>query len=70
MRSRSEEQTLMGRCLADSDSMLRDQWDWIRMVSSEGWDGEGGGKGGFRMGNTCTPMADSCDCMAKTTIKL
>ena len=30
----------------------------------EGWDGEGGGKG-FRMGNTCTPMADSCQCMAK-----
>ena len=23
--------------------------------------------GGFRMGNTCTPMADSCECMAKTT---
>ena len=23
--------------------------------------------GGFRMGNTCTPMADSCHCMAKTT---
>jgi len=23
-------------------------------------------RGGFRMGNTCTPMADSCQCMAKT----
>ena len=22
---------------------------------------------GFRMGNTCTPVADSCECMAKTT---
>ena len=22
---------------------------------------------GFRMGNTCTPMADSCQCVAKTT---
>ena len=22
-------------------------------------------KGGFRIGNTCTPMADSCSCMAK-----
>ena len=22
---------------------------------------------GFRMGNTCIPMADSCQCMAKTT---
>ena len=25
-------------------------------------------KGGvFRMGSTCTPMADSCECMAETT---
>ena len=30
----------------------------------EGWDGEGGGRG-FRMGNTCTPVAESCQCMAK-----
>ena len=28
----------------------------------EGWYGEGGG---FKMGNTCTPVADSCQCMAK-----
>ena len=32
----------------------------------EGWDWEGGDRG-FRMGNTCTPMADSHQCMAKTT---
>ena len=32
----------------------------------EGWDGEGGGKG-FRMGDTCKPMADSCQCMAEAT---
>ena len=32
----------------------------------EGWDvGEVGG--GFRIGDTCTPMAESCECMAKTT---
>ena len=37
------------------------QWD-----DPEGWDGEiGGGWGEFRMGNTCTPMADSCQRMAK-----
>ena len=30
----------------------------------EGWYAEGVG-GGFRMENTCTPMADSCQCMAK-----
>ena len=35
-----------------------EHWD-----DPEGWDGEGG----FRMGDTCTPMADSCQCMAKTT---
>ena len=23
--------------------------------------------GGFKMGHTCTPMADSCQCMAKLT---
>ena len=25
----------------------------------EGWYGEGGGRG-FRIGNTCTPVVDSC----------
>ena len=25
------------------------------------------GGGGFRMGTICTPMDDSCQCMAKTT---
>ena len=29
-------------------------WD-----NPEGWGGKGGG-GGFRMGDTCTPVADSC----------
>ena len=32
----------------------------------EGWDGEGGRRG-FQNGDTCTPMADLCQCMAKTT---
>ena len=36
-------------------------WD-----NPEGWDGEGGG-GWFMMGDTCTPVADSCRCMAKPT---
>ena len=30
----------------------------------EGWDGREVG-GGFRMGNTCTPVVDSCQCIAK-----
>ena len=29
----------------------------------DGWDGEGGGRG-VQEGNTCTPMADSCQCMS------
>ena len=33
----------------------------------EGWDGEGGGKGGSRWGIHVKPMADSCQCIAKTT---
>ena len=37
------------------------QWD-----DPEGWDGEGGGRG-LQDGNTCTHMADSCECMGKTT---
>ena len=32
----------------------------------EGWYGEGGGRGAQGEG-TCAPMADSCQCMAKTT---
>ena len=39
-------------------------WDALR----DGMGREVGG--GFRMGNTCTPMADSCQCMAKTTTVL
>ena len=31
---------------------------------------EGGGGGGFRMGDTCIPIADSCECMAKPTTVL
>ena len=30
----------------------------------EGWDGEGGGRG-VQDGDTCMPMADSCQCIAK-----
>ena len=30
----------------------------------EGWDGREAG-GAFRMGNTCTPVVDSHQCMAK-----
>ena len=48
---------------------------WMHETSAQGWytgmtqrdrmRREVGG--GFRMGNTCKSMADSCQCMAKTT---
>ena len=48
---------------------------WIHETSAQGWstgktqrnrvDREVGG--GIRLGNTCKSMADSCQCMAKTT---
>ena len=48
---------------------------WMHKTSARGWctgmtqrDGMGREVGGdFRMGNTCKSMADSCQCMAKTT---
>ena len=48
---------------------------WMHETSAQGWctgktqrdrvEREGGG--GIGMGNTCKSMADSCQCMAKTT---
>ena len=37
-------------------------WD-----NPEGWGGEGGGRGVQDGGDVCAPMADSFQCMAKTT---
>ena len=39
----------------------------VRWDDPEGWDGEGGGREAWDGANTCTPVADSCQCMAKTT---
>ena len=49
---------------------------WMHETSAQGWctgktqrDGMEREVGeGFRMGNICKSMADSCQCMAKTTI--
>ena len=41
----------------------------VRWEDPEGWDGEGGWEG-VGMGNTCGSMADSRQCMAKTTTTL
>ena len=48
---------------------------WMHETSARAWctgktQGDGMGRevgGGIRMGNTCKSMADSCQCMAKTT---
>ena len=48
---------------------------WMHETSAQGWytgktQRDGMGRevgGGIRMGNTCKFMADSCQCMAKTT---
>ena len=52
--------------------------DWMHETSAQGWctgktqRNEIGREmgGGIRMGNTCKSMADSCQCMAKTTTVL
>ena len=40
--------------MQDTGSLGLVHWD-----DPEGWYGKGGGRG-FRMGNTCTPVADAC----------
>ena len=46
--------------------MIQDAWGWCTgMTQRDGMGREVGG--GFRMGNTCIPVADSCWCMAKPT---
>ena len=51
-------------CEMDCQSRF-DAWGRVLRASALGgpWGREV--RGGFRMGNTCTPMADSCQCMAK-----
>ena len=52
---------MWNRSLVQVPYMKQGAWGWCT-----GWpwgDGKGGGRG-FRMGITCTPMADSCECMA------
>ena len=47
-----------------SPGSIQDAWGWCTgMTQKDGMGREVGG--GFRMGNTCTPMADSCQCTTK-----
>ena len=44
--------------------MIQDAWGWCTgMTQRDGMGREVGG--GFKMGNKCTPMVDSSQCMAK-----
>ena len=51
--------------MTSPSSMHETGCSWlVHWDDPEGGDGAGGG-GVFRMGSTCTPMADSCEYMAK-----
>ena len=39
----------------------------VHWANPEGWDEEGCGRGAWDRRDTCTLVADSCQCMAKTT---
>ena len=45
-------------------STIRDAWGWCTGTTQRDGTGREEG-GGFRMGNMCIPVADSCWCMAK-----
>ena len=54
----------------DDQSSLKHQTGHSKPVhwdNPEGWDGQGDRSGVWVGGNTCTPMADSCECIAKTS---
>ena len=59
-------ETCILSCKKQSASLgsIQDAWGWcMGMIQRDdmGWKvGEG-----FRVGNSCTPMVDSCQCMAK-----
>ena len=40
--------------------MILDAWGWCTGMTQREGKGRREVEGGFRMGNTCTPMADSC----------
>ena len=46
--------------------MIQGAWGWCTVMTQRDVMGKEVG-GGFRMLNTCIPMADSCQCMAKPT---
>ena len=65
-RSLEPERTLTSRTSMQETGLSKPMhWD-----NPEGSDGEGGGMGGLGQGDTCTPVADSGQCMTETTTVL
>ena len=51
-------------CSMRGEHAIQDAWGWCTgMIQRDDMEWEMGG--GFRIGNSCTPVADSCQCMAK-----
>ena len=51
------------------DTGYKDAWGWcMGMIQRDDMGWEVGG--GFRTGNSCTPVVDSCQCMVKTNTAL
>ena len=44
--------------------MIQDAWGWCTGMTQRDGMGKEAGRG-FRMGNMCTPVVDSCQCMTK-----
>ena len=51
--------SFMKRIAVQVQCMIQDAWGWCTETTQRDGTGREEG-GGFRMGNTCTPMADSC----------
>ena len=55
---------IRNQSLVQVQCRIQDAWGWCTGMTQR--DGMGGRwEGGFSLGNTCTPVADSCWCMAK-----
>ena len=57
---------ISNHCCAPETNIVR-QLHVVKKINTRGMVWGGRCEGGFRMGNTCTPVVDACRCMAKPT---